>query len=280
MIEIGKLNELRATHREEFGLYLTDGQQNVLLPRKFVPRDIQIGDTMEVFVYTDSEDRPVATTQRPKGQAGEFAAMVAKEVTPVGAFMDWGLDKDLLVPFAEQRGPVREGRTYVVRVVFDERSSRVIGSTKLSRYLGPTPVDLRDGAKLNGLIADINDDGAWVILEGAFGGMIFHEDLRERLRIGDKREVFVKRVRQDGAVALSLTPVGYEAVEGLAPKILARLKKEGGFLPFTDKSSPDEIQRVFGVSKGTFKKAVGALLKAGEIELEYHGMRLRDQDRR
>ncbi|MGV3613920.1 MAG: S1 RNA-binding domain-containing protein [Fimbriimonas sp.] len=273
MIEVGRTQELRAVERTPHGMIVTDGEARILLPNKYVPATVRLGETLSLFVSTDSEDRLVATTQKPKGEVGDFVALKVKEVSAPGCFVDWGLDKDLLVPFAEQRVPLRAGQTVMVRILRDERTNRVIGSTRLQKFLERIPV--RDGQIVDGLVADVSPDGARVILDGRGWGMVFPDENHPeyQLRVGDRRKMYVKRIREDGAIALTLAPAGFTAAKELGPTILERLRKEGGFLPLSDHASPEEIRETFGVSKATYKKAIGTLQKQGEITIEHHGIR-------
>jgi predicted RNA-binding protein (virulence factor B family) len=274
MIEVGRMNRLQVRERTDHGLVLTDGEAGVLLPRKFVRPGTTLGDSLDVFVTTDSEDRLVATTQRPLGMVGELASMKVKAATDLGAFLDWGLDKDLLLPFREQRHPLRMGDRVVVRVLLDEKTRRPIASARLNRLL-IAPVRVYEaGQKVPGIIIDVDRNGARVLLEEEALGRIFPDEIHERLQVGERREWVVKRVRPDGGIALALTAGGYAAAVDLGPAILDRLKSEGGFLPLSDASSPEEIRAAFGVSKSTYKKAIGGLLREGRITLEYHGIRL------
>jgi uncharacterized protein len=274
MIQIGAYHRLKVARLTEFGAYLTDGTDDVLLPRRYTPQGIEPGDEMRVFVTTDSEDRPVATTKRPKGVAGDFAVLRATAITPVGAFMDWGLDKDLLVPFGEQHRRLDEGRKYVVRIVFDEKSNRLFGSTKVAQFLKGDSAELSTGQKVNVLVTDSGPEGARVVIDGKYFGMIFPDEMPGRMEVGDEHPGYIKRIREDGGVAVSLSPGGYQGALDERPKIVERLRRAGGFLPFTDRSTPEEIRREFGLSKGTFKKIVGMLYKSGEIEITFHGIRL------
>jgi predicted RNA-binding protein (virulence factor B family) len=271
VIEVGRTQELLAAERNPHGLLVTDGITKILLPNKYVPAQIRAGDPIVVFVTTDSEDRLVATTQRPKGEVGDFVALKVKEVSHHGAFLDWGLDKDILVPFAEQRAPLRAGFTVMARILLDGRTNRVVASTKLQKFLGRIVV--RDGQIVEGLIADIGADGVRVIIDGKGWGMIFPDEVHGELRIGDRRKMYVKRIREDGSIALTLSPAGFAAAQDLGPAILERLRKEGGFLPLSDTASPEEIREAFGVSKGTYKKAIGNLMRQGKIVIEHHGIR-------
>lgn len=273
MISIGRTQELTVSDISPHGPFLTDGETRILLPARLAPRDIQPGERITVFVTTDSEDRPVATTQRPAGEVGQCVALKVKEVTTIGAFLDWGLDKDLLLPFGEQASPVREGQMIVAKIVLDEKTGRVVATTRLKRHLHGSSSGLEQGTQVDGLVTSVGRDGARVIINQSFLGAIFADEMREPLRVGDARPFWIKRIREDGEVALALGPSGYVAAQGLGPQIMERLRREGGFLPLSDHSSPDEIQRAFGVSKGTFKKAIGTLQKQGHITIEFHGIR-------
>lgn len=279
MIRIGEYNRLRAARRTDFGLYLTDGEQEVLLPRRFVPEEFELGESLRVFVTTDSEDRPVATTQRPLGVVGEFAGLTVKQVTGVGAFMDWGLDKDLLVPFAEQHRKLEEGVRYLVRIARDERTNRVYGSTRLGKFLQNDPSLLREGMEVPVVIGEPGPVGTRVVIDNAFFGMIFPDEIHERLKVGERRVGYIKRIREDGGIAISLTRQGFHAAVEEGDSILDKLRNAKGFLPYGDRSAPDDIRREFGMSKATFKKAIGALMKAGHIDIEEHGIRLRTAKR-
>jgi hypothetical protein len=274
MIEVGTTQELRIARLTSVGAYVTDEEQDVLLPRRYVPAGADVDAKVRVFVYTDSEDRLVATTQRPKAQVGEFAYLHVTSVSNVGAFVDWGLDKDLLVPFSEQRPRMVEGRGYIVRVLRDEATNRVFGTMRLQKYLEVDASELGQGAPVEFLIADLLEDGARVIIENRFSGMLFRDEIIGDIRVGQKKQGFVKRVREDGRVSVATNPQGYEAFLEQGPLIIDMLKREGGFLPYSDNSSPDEIRRVFRMSKGAFKKVIGALFREGRIDLTHHGIRL------
>lgn len=274
MIKLGRTHELTVDSHSPHGPFLTDGEQRILLPARLAPGDIEIGDRISVFVTTDSEDRPVATTKKPKGEVGSFVAMRVKEVTAVGAFLDWGLDKDLLLPFAEQRTPVRTNQWLVAAIILDERTNRVVASTRLQKFLTGDVTKLREGQPVEGLVVDIADDGMRVVVDNEYFGMVFPDELHDRPRVGERRRMFIKRIREDGAIAISLVALGFAAAKELGPTILERVQKEGGFLPLSDHADPDEIRRAFGVSKSTYKKAIGTLQKQGAIVIEFHGIRL------
>ena len=274
-MRIGEYQDLRMVRGAPQGIYLGDGDAEVLLPLRQCPPEIQIGDTLRVFVYTDSEDRPVATTQRPYAKVGEFVKLQAVTVTDTGAFLDWGLAKDLFCPPREQLHPMREGEWYMVRVYLDETSQRVVCTSRLNRFLQPDGEGLQQGQAVQIMVVGFGRDVIQVIIDGKIKGSLFRDEWHERLQLGDVRDAFVKTIRpQDKKVAVSLRPVGYEAVLGERERVLRSLELNGGVLNISDKSSPEEIQERFGLSKGAFKKILGALYKEGRIEIEPYAIRL------
>jgi predicted RNA-binding protein (virulence factor B family) len=273
MISIGRFNTLRIAREAEPGLYLTDGTSEVLLPNRFAPKKEDGVREMRVFVYTDSEDRPVATTQRPFASVGQFAFMECVDSNRIGAFMNWGLDKDLMVPFAEQFAPIRTGSHHVVRVTLDDKTDRLYGSTKLTKFLQPAP-EMRIGHEVAVLCYRETDHGMLVIVDEQFGGLVFSEDGARGLSVGDRATGYVKRLREDGKIGVTLVKEGFQAAVAEAPRILQKLSESKGYLPYGDRSSPEEIRIVFGMSKSTFKKSLSQLLKQGKISIEDHGIRL------
>ncbi|HWD39320.1 MAG TPA: S1-like domain-containing RNA-binding protein [Fimbriimonas sp.] len=273
-MRIGHIQELRVNRETQHGLYLGDEDGEVLLPRGQCPVDARIGDALEVFVYTDSEDRPVATTKRPYATVGECARLRVVSVTNVGAFLDWGLDKDLFCPNREQAGRMRVGEEYVVCVYLDQVSKRVACSNRLNRHLSLDGSELRVGDKVEIMVSEQLWDSTIVIIDGWLKASMFPDEWHEDLEPGDVRPAYVKQVREDGRVAVSLRPQGYEAVLGERERILEALKREGGVLPVSDKSSPEEIQRRFGLSKGAFKKLIGTMYREGEITIGSDSIRL------
>jgi len=276
MVTIGSYNKLEIVRKVDFGVYLSDGEQDILLPLRQVPPRAGQGDILDVFVYTDSEDRPIGTMLVPKATDGEFALMRVVSISSFGAFVDWGLEKDLLVPISEQRYPLKEERSYVVRVLLDKLTNRVIGSTKLSKYLSADTSGLKEGQPVEALFTQHTDDGTMAIVDNKYAGAVFPDEIFQKLHIGDRRPAFIKKIREDGKITLSLSPQGYEAISAQAPGIVAMLKKNGGFLPYSDSSSPEVIRAVFGMSKGSFKKLIGGLMKEGKLEISYHGIRLKE----
>ncbi len=276
MIEIGKYNTLRAARRTPHGMVLQDEEgDDVLLPNKYVPESLEPGAPIDVFVYTDSNDWPVATTRRPLAVVGEVAYLQAKEITPIGAFMDWGLEKDLFVPFSEQSQKMTTGRRYFVYLYLDEQTDRVAASSKLNKYLSKEAPDLKEGQEVQLLIGPQTELGFTAFIDNRFQGLLYQSEYFQPLSPGMRTRGYVKLVRPDGKIDLSLQPQGYlQAVPLQAEQILEALKKNNGFLPLTDKSEPEEIAALLKMSKKAFKKAVGALYKQGRIRLEDSGVRL------
>ncbi len=275
-MRIGEFQELEAVKETPHGYYFADGDTTVLLPRKECPENLRYGDRLNLFILTDSEDRPVATLKKPTAKVGEFGLMRVVAVTRTGAFLDWGLDKDLYCPIREQLHPLRDGEDVVVRVYLDEVSNRVVATTKLGRYLEPTGKDLHVGQPIEILVAGRSPDALTVIINGTIRGSLYRDEQIERLNIGDVRSAYVKAIRAaDGKVAVSLRPQGFDAIMGESQHLLKALREAGGTLPVSDKSSPEEIQRRFGLSKGAFKKLIGALYREGKIDIGETSIRLR-----
>jgi len=274
MLRIGNTNTLEVTRTVRFGVYLASDQGEILLPKKVVPAGVAVGDSIEVFVYTDSEDRLVATTLRPIAQAGEFAALRVRDVTGIGAFLDWGLDKDLFVPRQLQKRPMVKGKVYVVYVCLDEVSGRMMASSKLTRFFNADASELTEGQKVELLIHDRSEIGLGAVINGAHSGLLFHSDVFERLAVGDQRQGYIKNIREDGKIDLTLQPQGYVALMGTQSDVVEALTKAGGFLPLTTKSDPDDISRQFGISKKAFKKLIGDLYRRRKITISDDGIRL------
>lgn len=276
MLQLGKTQSLTIARTSEFGLFLTNGTEDVLLPRKYAPMNLQIGELIDVFVLNDSEDRPIATTKKPLAEVDQSSLMKVNEVTSVGAFMEWGMDKDLLVPFREQTHKLEAGRSYVVRVVLDSHTNRLIGSTKVSKYLTGNPNELIVGQKVELLVLGSVAEGVRCSIDNNYFGMLFPDEVFGTHREGKQSVGYIKRIREDGGIALSLSPQGIGGALAEGPSIMEKLTRSGGFLPYGDHSSPDEIRRNFGMSKGTYKKAIGMLLRSGQITIEHHGIRLKE----
>ena len=275
MIEVGKINTLQVLRSSEFGLFLDGGKLgDVLLPRRYVSSDWNPGDNIEVFVMLDSEDRLTATTQKPYAMVDQFANLRVVAVTAIGAFLDWGMPKDLLVPFREQKIKMREGQSYIVRIYFDRASGRLAASSKLDRFLDKSDADYETGEKVDLLICAKTDLGYKAIINEAHWGVVFHNEVFSPLERGQRIDGFIKQLRPDAKIDLCLQKPGYEKVTDLTDVILRYLEKQGGFMPITGKSSPEEIYKRFGVSKKTYKQAIGALYKKRKIEFVDEGTRL------
>lgn len=275
-MRMGEVQELTIVRESQQGLYVGDADGEVLLPRRLCPADVRIGKPIRVFVHTDSEDRPIATTKTPLAQIGEFAMMRVVAVTPAGAFLDWGLDKDLFCPMGEQATPMREDERVLVRVYLDEASGRVVCTSKFARFLRTDGEGLKVGQPVKIIVAEHRPGYTVVIIDGFYRGSLFPDEWHEKLSVGRKLDAYIKQIRAgDRKIAVSLRPQGYEAVLGERERVLAALRTAGGFLPISDKSSPEEIQRRFGLSKGSFKKLIGTLYREQLIEIEFHGIRLR-----
>lgn len=270
MALIGRFNSLPVVKHTEFGLYL-DGDQDgeILLPKRYIPKDqpTEIGDWLNVFVYLDSEDRLIATTQKPKVQVGGFASLKVVEINRIGLFLDWGLPKDLLLPHSEEKRPLQVGDYCVVHIYLDRRTRRITATARLDRYLDTTPARYSVGQEVDLLVADETDMGFKAIINDRHWGLIHRNEIFKFLRSGMREKGFIREVRADGKIALSLQPVGEQLATGLNEQIIAKLREEGGSLAVSDKSPPEVISRLFGVSKGNFKKAIGGLYKQGLIRI-------------
>jgi uncharacterized protein len=275
MVEIGKLNKLKVVKEVDFGVYL-DGEElgEILLPRRYLPKNCRLDDIVEVFVCLDSEDRIMATTEKPYAMVGQFALLKVASVNPVGVFLDWGLKKDLLVPFREQKQKMEEGRSYIVFLYVDDETRRIAASAKLDKFLGKLPVDLQEGQEVDLLICNKTDIGYKAIVNNTYWGVLYQNEVFQTLKKGQSIKGFIKKIREDKKIDLCLYKPGYEKVDELSGKILAYLKKQGGFISVTDKSSPEIIYGLFGISKKTYKQAIGALYKKRLILFEDKGIRL------
>ncbi|MFN3714024.1 MAG: S1 RNA-binding domain-containing protein [Alcanivoracaceae bacterium] len=268
MINVGRVNRLQVVRRADAGLFLAgEGDTAILLPKRYISREApaEIGDWLDVFVYFDSEDRRVATTETPKVQVGEFASLKVVDITPVGLFLDWGLSKDLLLPHSEEQRPLQVGDYCVVYAFLDARKGRITATARLDRYLDKTPARYRPGQAVDLLLTGPTEMGFKAIINHQHWGLIHKNELFKFVRSGMREQGYIKELRADGKISLSLQPVGEQAAGSLADQILARLSEEGGVLVLSDKSPPEVIARYFGVSKGNFKKAIGTLYKTGRI---------------
>ena len=275
MVEIGRTNWLNVVRETDNGLYL-DGVElgEILMPRKFVTEEIKESGTAEVFVYNDSEDRLVATTEKPLAKAGEFAFMKVVSVNRYGAFLDWGLPKDLLVPFSEQKANMITDRTYLVHIYLDVITKRLVGSAKIEKFLDNTPPEYQPGEEVDLLIAEETDLGFKAIVNNEHWGMLYRNQIFQPVKAGQQLKAFVNKIREDEKIDLLLEKPGYDKVDSISKKILDELKENKGFLAVSDKTSPEMIQAMFGISKKNFKKAIGNLYKNRLIEFASDGIQL------
>lgn len=268
MAAIGRFNSMQIVKHTGFGLYLDGGPDGeILLPNRYVPKNVpaEVDDWLNVFVYLDSEDKLIATTEKPKVQVGEFASLKVKEINRVGLFLDWGLSKDLLLPHSEEKRQLNEGDYCVVHVYLDKHTRRITATARLDRYLDKTPPRYKVGEAVDLLVVEATDLGHKAIINGKHWGLIHKNEAFKFLRSGIHEKGFIKEMRADGKISLSLQPVGSEAADALQALILQKLQENQGSLPVSDKTAADEIARLFGVSKGNFKKAIGGLYKQGRI---------------
>ena len=269
-LELGRMNRLTVVKRVDFGLYLDGGQVdgNILLPARYVPEGTNVGDDIDVFVYLDQEERMVATTQRPLAQVGDFAWLEVAWVNNFGAFLDWGLMKDLFVPFREQKRRMEVGQYYVVRIYIDDATHRIVATAKVERYLQPaTREQVRPRQEVSLMVQHRTDLGYKVIVENQYAGMIFFSETNKPLGMGHLLRGYISRVRPDGKLDISLQPLGIDRYRDFADTLWEELLQAGGKLPYCDNSPAEAIADRFGVSKKTFKRAVGTLYKAGKITL-------------
>lgn len=275
MAILGKINPLKVVKEVDFGLYLDGGSDGeILLPKRYVPENTRVGDILPVFIYTDSEDRLIATTEKPYAMVGEFACLEVVSVNDVGAFMDWGLMKHLLVPFREQKMKMQEGGRYPVFVYVDFESKRITASAKLGKFIDNTHSELEAGQEVDLMIYQSTDLGWKAIVNQQYSGVLYKNEVFEQLENGQKLKGFVKQIREDDKIDLMLQKPGFEKIDDFAVRLHELLKDADGFLPVTDKSPADEIYNRFGISKKTYKKAVGDLYKKRIIVLDKQGIRL------
>ena len=275
MAILGKVNPLKVVKEVEFGVYLDGGSDGeILLPKRYVPENCHIDDVLKVFIYNDSEDRLVATTETPFAQVGEFVSLQVVEVNAVGAFLDWGLMKHLFVPFREQKLRMEEGRRYPVFVYVDFDSKRITASAKIEKFVDEGEPDLEVGQEVDLLVYKKTDLGWKAVINQQYTGMLYDNELFQDIVTGQSLKGFVKQIRPDFKIDLMLQKPGFEKIDDFAVALHEALKSANGFLPLTDKSPAEDIYNRFGVSKKTFKKAVGDLYKKRIITLEPEGLRL------
>ena len=270
MALIGRFNSLQVVKYTDFGLYLDGGPDGeILLPNRYIPKGepSDVGDWLNVFLYLDSEDRLIATSERPKIQVGGFASLKVLAINSIGLFLDWGLPKDLLLPHSEEKRPLQVGEYCVVHAYLDKRSKRITATARLDRYLDLTPANYAAGQEVELLVVEKTDLGFKAIINGKHWGLIHKNEVFKFLRPGMQEKGFIKELRSDGKISLSLQPVGQTSGD-LGEQILEALRKHDGKLELGDKSPPEQVAKVFGVSKGNFKKAIGGLYKRGLIVIQ------------
>jgi uncharacterized protein len=276
MFSIGQINKLRILRTTSVGMYLGDEDGNdVLLPNKYVSEDFHIDDEIDVFVYKDYEQRWVATTLTPYAQLNEFAYLRVRSVSAHGAFMEWGLEKDLFVPFREQRIKMEEGRRYVIYIYEDEETQRLAASSKLNRYLDNNDLSIQAGEQVDLLVFETTPLGYNAIINQKHKGLIYHSEIFQPVEIGDSLKGYVKLIRgEDGGIDISLQPKGVKRLAEGTEIILDYLKKQKGFMPFNDKTDPMLIQKTFNISKKNFKNSLGILYKQRLVRIEHEGVHL------
>lgn len=274
MIRIGEYNELEIIKQVDFGVYFGKDSIEILMPTKWVPAGARVGDVLDVFVFRDSDDRLIATTVKPFAVANTFAFLEVKQVNAIGAFLDWGMDKDLLVPYREQAQQMEQGNSYVVFVYVDEESDRLIASSKLSKFIERDEISVQTGDVVDLLVYSKTDLGYNAIVNNLHSGLIYKNEIFENIRIGDQFKGYVKTVREDNKIDLSLQKSGFELVDDVKWRILNLLKTENGFLALHDNSTPEEVKAKLQISKKAFKKAIGALYREKLVTLTDKGVKL------
>jgi predicted RNA-binding protein (virulence factor B family) len=273
-MQIGEYNTLEILRDTKVGLFLGDGTNDVLLPNKYVPKEFQIGDSLTVFVYLDHEERPVATTLKPYVKLNEFAHLKVNYINEFGAFLNWGMEKDLFVPFREQARPMQEGKRYLVYCFMDEKTKRLVASSKTQQFLDKEEANYANGEEVNLIISHISDAGVNVIINEKHRGLAYANEVYDDIKPGLRMKGYIKQVRPDGKLDVSLRKLGVEAIEPSAQIILDELKANKGFLRLNDNSHPEDIKTVLKMSKKTFKKAIGTLYKQKQIEIKDDGIYL------
>ncbi|MBE7639276.1 GntR family transcriptional regulator [Salegentibacter sp. BLCTC] len=277
MLRIGENHTLHIVRETEPGLFLTDEDGNeVLLPNKYIPETFEIGEEIEVFVYLDHEERPVATTLEPLVKLDEFAFLKCVETTEFGAFLDWGLEKHLFVPFKEQAYPMKKGGRYLVFCYLDEDTNRLVASSKVHAFLDNSSLTVAPFEEVDLIISNKSDLGYNVIINQLHLGLIYHDDVFQEINVGDEMRGFIKKTRADGKIDVSLQRPGYRSIEPNAQLILDKLKQNDGYLNLTDKSSPEAVHGQLGISKKSFKRAAGTLYKQRKIEIKDNGLYLKE----
>lgn len=272
MIEIGQYNTLTIDRITKVGLYLTQDGNDILLPNKYVPKEYVIGNMISVFVYLDQEERPVATTLEPYIKLNEFGWLRVNYTNQFGAFLDWGLEKDLFVPFKEQARPMEQGKRYLVYMYADEKTNRLVASSRTNQFLSNENLELEKNQEVDLIISHITDLGINVIINQKHKGLVYKDEAYVEVKPGQRCKGYIKAIRPDGKIDVSFQKLGYEGIEPNAQKILDELQSSRGFLRLNDNSHPEDIKTVLQMSKKTFKKAIGLLYKEKRIEIKDDGI--------
>lgn len=273
MVKVGEYNTLKVLRQVDFGVYLDDGAEGILLPKRFAPAGLKAGDEIRVFVYHDSEDRLIATTQQPLGILGDIVKLKAVSVTPQGAFLDFGLMKDLFVAKSQQINPMRPNGEYLVKIYLDEQTGRIAATERFDESLSNDLLTVKVLDTVDLIVYRRTDIGYVVIINNKHTGVLHHNEIYRSIGVGDKFEGFIKKIYPDNKIDVAAGKPGYQRVEDEAGKILRLLEENGGFLPYHDKSDPEDIYEFFGMSKKTFKMTVGNLFKQKKISLGNSGIK-------
>lgn len=276
MIKTGDYNILKVLRKVEFGIYLDDGGEGILLPKRFVPENVKEGDELKVFVYHDGEERLIATTQQPYGAVGDFVKLKTVSVTPQGAFMDWGLMKDLFVPKSQQITGMRPNGEYLVKIYRDEQTGRAAATERVEQYLNNDTLTVKEGDEVDLIVLRRTDIGYLMIINNEHTGVLHFNEVYRTIGTGDKFRGFIKKIHPENKIDVVAGKMGYNRVEDEAGKVLRLLKENDGYLPYNDKSDPEEIYTFFGMSKKTFKMTTGNLYKERKISFEKTGIKLLD----
>jgi uncharacterized protein len=274
LIQVGTYNELPVQRKVEIGVYLDDGKDGILLPKRFVPRGTNVGDVLKVFVYHDSEDRLIATTQQPKAVVGDIALLRVVGVSQHGAFLDWGLMKDLFVPKSKQRSGMRVGADYIVKLYIDEQTGRIAATEKIDSFLGNDNLTVSENDVVDLLIYRRTDIGYAVIINNLHIGLLHFSDIFQNIQVGNRLQGYIKTIREENKIDVALGKPGYQRVENETQKVLRLLEENNGYLPYNDKSAPEDIYEFFGMSKKVFKMTTGSLYKQRLIEFTKTGIKL------
>lgn len=274
MLQIGVYHTLKIDRETKVGLFLTNGKDDVLLPNKYVPNDFTIGEDLTVFVYLDHEERPVATTLKPFISLNSFAVLKVSYINKFGAFLNWGMEKDLFAPFKEQARPMEKDKRYIVTMYLDKQTGRLAASSKINQFLDKEPLDIEVGQEVDLMISHITEIGINVIINGKFRGLAYQNEVFETVSPGYKTKGYIKTIRPDGKIDVSFQKQGFEAIDDSAQQVLEALKQNDGVLRLNDNSHPEEIKSVLKMSKKTFKKAIGSLYKQKLIDINNEGIQL------